>query len=324
MPDTARVYVGTIGQSIWRSWDGGLTFARASSGLPSESDIRAVSIDPSDTRSILLGAETGLYASADGADRWQRVPSPLDGRQVWCLTRDPHHPRRVYAGSCPAGVFVSDDGGHSWRELPARLPTECLGGAPLTPRVTCIYVDAVDGTLFVGVEIGGVHRSRDAGETWTAHTHGLSSPDIHGLVAVWEGGRRRLLATTNNDVNRSEDDGDSWTSLGVGATFPWTYTRACQADPLDPGIIWVGAGNGPPGSEGGLYRSQDAGDSWERMALPGLANSTIWSLAFNPADSLRMYAASISGQLFLTRDGGATWVKLPREFGEVRALAWHP
>jgi photosystem II stability/assembly factor-like uncharacterized protein len=86
----------------------------------------------------------------------------------------------------------------------------------------------------------------------------------------------------------------------------------------------VGAGNGPPGNQGGLYRTRDAGATWERLGLPQVTNSTVWNLAFNQADPQRAYVGSVSGQVYRTLDGGDSWSKLPMEFGEVRALAWTP
>lgn len=323
MADRTVVYVGTVGQSVWKSRDGGLTFTRSSAGVHSECDVRALLAHPHDPARLLLGTETGLFASHDAAASWERVPSPLDGRQVWCLARDPRDPEVLLAGTCPAGLYRSGDGGRTWEPLEAHMPEHCVGGAPLTPRVTCVLIDPRDGALFAGVEIAGARRSRDGGRTWEVLGEGLSSQDVHGLAAVWNG-RRTLLATTNNDVNRSEDDGDTWAPLRVREAFPWPYTRACAASAEDPGTVWVGAGNGPPGNQGGLYRTSDRGATWERLGLPQVTNSTVWNLAFHPADPRRVYVSSVSGQLFRTVDGGDTWTKLPMEFGEVRALAWTP
>jgi photosystem II stability/assembly factor-like uncharacterized protein len=323
MTDTSVVYVGTVGQSVWRSRDGGLTFNRASAGLHSESDIRALLVHPDDSAVLHLGTETGLFVSRDGANRWERVPSPMDGMQIWSLARDPHDANVLIAGTCPADLYRTADGGGAWEKLDAGIPRECTNSAPLAPRVTCVLFDPHDGAIFAGIEIAGVRRSRDDGRTWEAQGEGLSSQDVHGLAAIWNGGRT-LLATTNNDVNRSVTDGDAWTPLQVGETFPWPYTRACAIPPDDPQAVWIGAGNGPPGNQGALYRTRNLGASWERLALPQVTNSTVWSIAFHAADPRRVYVASVSGQLYRTLDGGDSWTKLPMEFGEVRVVAWSP
>src|SRR2546423_797669 len=111
MSENVTVYVGTVGQSIWHSRDGGQTFARASKGAPMECDVRALLIHPRDSRILHLGAETGLFGSPDGAENWERVASPMDGMQVWTLARDPNQPDVLFAGTCPAGLYRSADGG---------------------------------------------------------------------------------------------------------------------------------------------------------------------------------------------------------------------
>jgi hypothetical protein len=58
--------------------------------------------------------------------------------------------------------------------------------------------------------------------------------------------------------------------------------------------------------------------------MPGRANSTIWNFAVHPADSALVYASSVSGEVYRSTDAGASWEKLAREFGEIRALAWGP
>ena len=60
------------------------------------------------------------------------------------------------------------------------------------------------------------------------------------------------------------------------------------------------------------------------MRMPGKANSTIWNFAVSAADPELIYANSVSGEVYRSMDGGDSWEKLAREFGEVRALAWAP
>ena len=151
----------------------------------------------------------------------------------------------------------------------------------------------------------------------------MSSQDIHALAYV-PGNSARLIATTNNDVNLSNDDGETWQPLGLGKKMPVPYFRGLAQLANNPSSILLGNGDAPPGTTGLIARSLDGGLTWTAAEMPGRANSTIWNFAVHPADPTLVYAGSVSGQLYRSRDGGASWQKLPREFGEIRALAWTP
>jgi photosystem II stability/assembly factor-like uncharacterized protein len=320
-----RLFVGTIGEGLFLSLDGGETFRRACEGMFVECHVRALAVHPQRPATLYLGSEQGLYVSTDGAENWTKLPAPLDGLQVWSLWLAPQRPELILAGTCPSRLFRSEDGGRTWSETAARLVRECP--RILHTRVTCIVGDPADpDQLWSGVEIDGVHRSRDGGRTWQPIGSGLSSRDIHALVIVpGEGGRpRRLLAATNNDLNVSTDDGATWQPLQIGRAMPWSYCRTLAQPPGRPEVILLGNGDAPPGSAGVVGRSLDGGATWHVTDMPGRANSTMWNFAVHPADSQLIYASSVSGQVYRSLDGGTSWRKLGREFGEVRALAWAP
>jgi len=152
---------------------------------------------------------------------------------------------------------------------------------------------------------------------------GLSSRDIHDVVFALEpGGTKVMLAATNNDLNVSRDGGVTWRRLNMGGQLPWSYCRSLGQPIGEPGIVLLGTGSGPPGYEGAIARSTDAGRSWQLADMPGKSNSTIWNFAVHPADSALIYASSVSGQVYRSTNKGASWDRLPREFGEIRALAW--
>jgi len=67
-----RLYVGTIGEGLWRSLDGGVNFTRASDGMFVECHVRALAVHPRNQRVLYLGSEQGLFRSDDGADNWRR------------------------------------------------------------------------------------------------------------------------------------------------------------------------------------------------------------------------------------------------------------
>jgi photosystem II stability/assembly factor-like uncharacterized protein len=321
-PPPHRLYVGTIGEGLFRSADGGETFARACEGMFVECHVRALAVHPHDPRTLYLGSELGLFRSTDGADHWARVESPVNDRQVWSILLSPHDPDRILVGTCPSRLFRSADGGRTWTEAAADLVRECP--RIMAARVTTLAADpGVPDVFWAGVEIGGLQRSRDGGRSWQPVGRGLSSQDIHGLALIADQ-PGRMLASTNNDLNISEDQGETWQPRGIGRSLPWSYYRGMLQPIGHPQVVLLGIGDGPPGSVGAVARSVDGGRTWQEARMPGRANSTIWTFACHAAASGLVYAASVSGEVYRSTDTGASWEKLPREFGEIRALAWTP
>lgn len=316
-----RLYVGTIGEGLWRSLDGGETFKRTCDGMFVECHIRAIAVHPEDDRILYLGTEQGLYRSDDGADNWRRVESPLSGLQIWSILLLPTTPDVILVGTCPSRIFRSPDGGRTWSEADVRIRPDC-------PRIIHTRVTTLCSrpsgpqTVWAGVEIDGVYRSRDGGQSWQAVGTGLSSQDIHALTFV--PGGNRLIATTNNDVNVSHDEGDTWQPLRLPESLSSPYFRGLAQHRGNSEILLLGNGDAPPGATGFVSRSLDGGMSWQPAQMPGRSNSTMWNFAVHAADPDLVYASSVSGQVYCSTDGGASWKKLAREFGEIRALAWTP
>ena len=319
-----RVYVGCIGEGMFRSVDGGQTFRRACEGMFVECHVRALAVHPRDPATLYLGSENGLFVSTDAADNWTRLPAPLDGLHVWSIWVSPRRPERIVVGTCPSRLFHSDDAGRTWREGEAPIERQCP--RIMHTRVTCVTGDPDDpDLLWAGVEIDGVYHSRDAGRTWRPIGSGLSSRDIHSIVVVpGPGGSRRMLAATNNDMNVSTDGGQTWKPIDIGKELPWSYCRGMAQLVGKPEVVFLGNGDGPPGTVGVVARSSDGGAHWAPAVMPRRANSTVWMFATHPSAAERVYAASVSGEVYSSEDGGLHWEKLAREFGEVRALAWGP
>ena len=316
-----RLYVGTIGEGLWRSLDGGETFTRTCDGMFVECHVRALAVHPYEPRVLYLGSEQGLFRSDDGADSWNRVESPLNGLPIWSVLLLPGAPDVIVVGTCPARLFRSGDGGRTWSDADARIRTDCP--RIIHTRVTALCAHPGDARkVWAGVEIDGVFRSHDGGNSWTAVGQGLSSQDIHAMAYIPETGR--LLASTNNDVNVSFDDGDTWRPLKLHETLPVRYFRGLTQRCDRPEVVLLGNGDAPPGTTGLVVRSLDGGVTWQPAQMPGRANSTIWNFAVHAADPDLAYASSVSGEVYRSVDAGATWQKLAREFGEIRALAWTP
>jgi hypothetical protein len=272
-----------------------------------------------------MGSELGVFRTDNAADSWERIDSPLNDCSIWSILLWPGNPDIMLAGGCPSRVMVSGDAGRSWQETTPGFLQDCT--RIIHTRVTALAADSTDAkTVWAGVEIDSAWRSGDGGHTWQKVPDGLSSQDIHSFAIVPASPKRprRILAATNNDVNISDDDGDHWRKLELGKRLPRAYYRGMAQVVGRPERLLLGIGDGPPGWSGFIALSDDAGDNWRVAEIPGPANSTIWNFATHPADPSLIFASSVSGQLYRSTDAGSSWTKLPREFGEIRALAWIP
>jgi photosystem II stability/assembly factor-like uncharacterized protein len=173
------------------------------------------------------------------------------------------------------------------------------------------------------VEIDGVFRSMDGGDSWTHLETGLYDPDIHA-VTIAPTHPRRLYASTARDMFVSSDLGDTWQPLGIKQKWPLPYARGIAVKADDPGVLFAGCGETTTGEKGYVLRSTNFGEGWEVLPLPTQANATLWGLATHPANGDRIIAFSLFGEVYVTENGGTSWRKIPREFGEIRAAAWLP
>lgn len=322
MAKNVTICVGTLGQGIWRSADGGDTWARVRQGIYSESAVRAFAVHPREPHIMYAGAESGIYRSEDRGASWERLDSPMNTLPIWALAIDPVDPNILFAGTRPSALFRSRDGGGTWQQLAVPLAEECPNVG--IPRVTAIAIDPVDHRrVWAGIEVDGVRRSLDGGDTWEAITSGVKDPDIHNL-AISTGPQKRVWVITPREVFTTTDDGTTWESLGVGKQLSLPYCRGVVVKPDAPHVIFMGNGESAFGGQGAIHRSTDAGQTWEPLPLPMVPNGTVWNLTAHPADAEFLLASTVNGQVFASADGGHAWRKLSRDFGEVHALAWLP
>ena len=324
MPMKVQAYAATM-QGVWFSQNQGINWSRLitpTQGLYNEARVWSLNTHNERPGELLAGTDQGLYRYTQETGRFDYIPSPMDNLHILKIARDPRDPNTILCGTRPSEIFVSTNDGESWIRSHFDSATECW--FINTPRVTSINFDPDEkDTIWVTVEIDGVFRSDDRGQTWKLLTTGLRDNDTHDLVFYNKGSKRTILVSTEDGIHKSINNGDSWQHLETPET-PFVYFRSLVHRPDDSGFVIASVGDRPSGETGMLLYSSNFGQTWWRADVPEPVNSTIWSIATNPANPLLIFAATIFGQIFRSNDGGKSWKKMPRELGEIREISWAP
>ncbi len=327
MTSKGNILVGTVGQGVMMSADDGESWTRAGvrQGMHSDCIVRMLRSDSRSPEVVYAGTDFGLYWSDDGGTSWRLLENPMKGSVVWSMGIDPVDPAVMFAGTgtpSTPGIFRSTDGSKSWEKLRVEIADDCPNVG--VPRPTGIAVDPTDDrNVWVGLEVDGVRHSTDGGETWAKVNGQIPNQDVHNVLVV-AGPPKTVFTVVNDDIWRSTDDGKSWQAARAREIFPWHYPRGIAVKPGDPRTVFLTLGDSTPGRIGTVVRSRDAGVTWETLKFPVQPNSAVWTVAISEATPDTMFAASRYGYLYRSDDGGDSWRKLWREFGEVSSIQWVP
>ena len=299
-------------------------------------------VHPKNPEIVFAGTNDGVWRSTDRGATFRRTAFPDAGREVWSFLVDSRDPDRVFAGVSPIGVYRSDDGGASWQALPPpAIDTHCTG--PFASRVMRIVQHPRrHDELYAALEINGVMRSIDLGQNWTDCSAGLlklaeqehlksrivSDTTAEGMldghaVTINPADPDGLWLAVRMGLFRSSDQGRTWKDMEVGRFSPTTYGRDIRVSPVEPNTLYSALSVAAASKDGGLYRSEDGGESWQRFDKVQV-HGTIMSIGLHPIDAGQVYiGARYDGEVFGTRDAGKTWqaMPLPGEVQHIYSLA---
>lgn len=240
-------------------------------------DIHALAVHPSDTKVVVFGSHRGMLISRDGGKTWDPLGPSGDAMGIAM----PPGSKTAFAAGHDV-LFRSDDGGQTWASVPPALPGTDIHGFAASA--------AKPGRFYAFVVGRGLFRSVDGGSTWTRA--GTAPSSTMSLAVAKNGDQDVLFASTMEGVQRSRDSGTTWEpvpelgSAYVGASGSRMYAAAGSRVLVssDGGMRWeqrafsggsaalvAPAGTDPDTvyvlAEGfGLWRSTDAGRTWQRMS----------------------------------------------------------
>ncbi|OGI14094.1 MAG: hypothetical protein A3E38_02090 [Candidatus Moranbacteria bacterium RIFCSPHIGHO2_12_FULL_54_9] len=295
--------LGTAGGSIWKSFDGGATFAPKTFVNDKQSigsaDVLSFVFDPRDPQIIYIGTkDSGIFKTTDGAEHWEQITFPP--LKVYGLAIDHSNGDRLYASGVYneiSKMYRTDDAGKNWKEIytePGKgTVITTIGSNPDTPNV-----------LYAGTSAGVVIKSVDSGDSWknisiakgpvTGVFFDSGAPNLVRLFIFGQG------MAVSNDGGQGWDDYTSQKLAGFGTSASPKSITAVIADPVYPGLLYAGAQNG-------LFRSRDGGKAWEAInIIESSRKFPIRAIAINPHSSEEIaYAAGAA--FYKSSDGGVNW-----------------
>ncbi len=229
-------------------------------------------------------------------------------------------PLRALIGTGESHIYRYDDGKtervESFDRLSVRDKWYTPWGGPPDVRS---FAKTTDGWVYADIHVGSIMRSPDRGETWEPVTPNLHE-DVH-QVATSPQVDERVYANTAHAVYVSDDRGQSWSHRAEG--FPYYYGRAIAVHPNDPDCLLATVSTGPHGDAAGqLYRSDNAGKSWEHVTegFPKTVahNIDTFHIAFSQGG--RAWAA-VDHALYTSKDRGKSWESAWKAPHKIRMIA---
>ena len=261
-----------IGDGVYKSTDAGETWQHI--GLELTGNSGAILIHPEDPELVYVAAignpfapnpERGVYRSSDGGANWENVLFVTDSTGAVDLEFAPDDPNTIYAsmwrgerkpwtiisGGMEGGVYVSRDGGDSWEQATAGLPTGLRGKSDLA--VSAADPDRVYALIEAPPDTGGVYRSDDRGATWRQVTDFQPILNRPFYYMNLEG------HPTDPDILWGMAEGH-WMSTDGGVS--WQSRRTPHGDNHD---LWINPDNPDimiQSNDGGANVSIDGGNNW--------------------------------------------------------------
>ena len=334
-------------RELWAATQDGLVlFERDANGKWQESrralrgeHISSIIFEPM-SGTMFAGAFFGsVHASSDGGKSWERRDNGMTIHDVYSLASTVVAGKvRVYAGTQPAHLFVSEDLGLHWSEIPSlrNVPSAAQWSFPAPPHVAhtkFITFDPHDSqTIYACIEQGAFLRSTDEGKNWAElNTVGVYKDknrpvehfyDVHRAL-IDPRDPRKIYVTGGAGLYVTDSGGGNWERWTAPDWAADVYPDGFTWNPRNPDVMFVAAAEHNPitwrkagaaaRAEGKIYRSEDCGKNWQRLGngLPASLKHEFGALCLEEsAGNCAVFGGTTGGEIFCSEDGGDSWTMI--------------
>jgi len=302
-----RYYMGAGGGGVWESDDYGQNWKNISDGYFTNNNIGAIAVAPSNPRIIYVGTGNpafrntfltgdGMYKSTDAGRTWSHIGLDKTGIISWIIVA-PDDPSVVYVAAMgqgwvsnpDRGVFKSTDGGQTWKKI--------------------LYVDDKTGAASMAMD--------------------SSNPQVL-YVSMWQAYRTHWMLSSGgpgSGIYKTTDGGAHWSNLTHKPGLPPGISGNVNVAvaPSDPSVVYAMMQVKYRGEIGGLFRSDDGGQSWKLMNdSPDITQRAMYYMRVyaDPKDPNTIYLPNVS--IEVSHDGGRTLSEMQPPHGDNHAFWINP
>lgn len=258
-------------------------------------DILSIAIDPQNSQIIYIGTrKNGIFSTKNGAESWEKIDFPPI--KVYGLAMNPSSSSIIYTSGVWQGrgkIYKSENKGIDWKEI----YTEPADGTV----VTSLAVSHSDmQTLYAGTSGGTIFKTVNGGNSWENIFKAKNA--VTGIDFDSSSDKIIYFEVFNQGILRTKDGGGNTEDItkNTKAVIKSDKIFSLESDPYHSGVLYAGL-------SGGIIKSSDFGDSWEKINVLGSSEEfPVRAISVNPENSNEI-VYSAAQAIYKSSDGGKQW-----------------